>query len=350
MEFKTAFLKKGARTILVTTAALLLSLGVLVAGCSDDVEADAPTVETTTEQGNGAEQISDEADVDAEPTPTEVLSADVESALDEDIIRRKDVQHNGYEIEVSAVWGTENFFDQMMPNSKERWEPDQGFVFLVTYAVHEGDLPEDIPEATLQIDDDEFSASEAEDRQTHPHHRTTILRFPVSSTPGVTPVLNVGNEQLDWSPRLRIDQMDYGLAADELSNATVHHVIATDDGFSPADLELKVGEPVILVFDNRNGNAEHHFHALGMEPDTLFWLRKSASMSPDDPDGLRSAEPLPFHLCSSDLVCPTGLDIHTHAEPGGWDAIFFIPTETGEYDITDPLDENVEGILSVVEA
>jgi hypothetical protein len=362
MTHNRAFFKRGRRSVLITAVAMLLSLGVLVAACTDDGETEEPVSDVTTEQADENEPASDDdADAESEPVATpdedvaaenELISSEDVDVLQEDIIRRVNIEHGGHHhgnhhVEVSVVWGTLEFFEQMMPEATERWTPDQGFVFLLSYAVHEGELPDDLPEPELVLEGETFEPEEVEEQQSHPHHLTTIARFPVTGTEDVRPVLNLDDQTMDWGES---EEIDYGQVTEQLESADIYRVGVEGDSFAPNDLELTVGEPVVLVFDNRDGDAEHHFHAMGIEPDTLFWLRRTAEMSPDDETGLRSADPLPFHLCSSEQLCPTGHDIHTHAGPGDWDAIFFVPDTAGEHDITNPLNQDMTGTIRIIDA
>ena len=337
---------KIGRISLLSFGSLIVLIGLLLAACGDD--GSESKTEPTNVDSSSAAQSTVESTAAPTPTATQEVTAPADDVpgVEDNPIRQVHLQVGGREVEISALWGTQDFFQEMMPSAIDRWKPDQGFVFLVTYSVHEGEMPDDLPLPTLLLADEEFEISDEQEQQPHEHHRTRIVRFPVSSTEAVKPVLKIAEATLDWGEP---EEIDYGKAAEDIKVATVHHVSVSDGGFSPSSIEMDVGEPVILVFDNRNGADEHHFHALGIEPETLFWLRRTGEMSPDELGSLRGASPLPFHLCSSDSLCPTGEDIHTHAAPGNWDAIFFIPDRPGEYEVSDPLHPEITGVIHIVE-
>jgi plastocyanin len=222
-------------------------------------------------------------------------------------------------------------------------------VFFLTENIHYGDLPDEVTAFRLYVDDrGPFDPVSVELVNPDFHHRIhrLVYRAPQASD-GSVPILvdedtvslalsaTGGTRPLVLSWRLH-DDYD-GAPPLDLSSAEIIRVSATADGFSPDTMELTVGQSVILVFENPT-DEEHHFHVNGLPiGDTLRWLVSVEGRDFSD-DSLRAAAQFDSHICDSEFgYCPTGAWVHLHANPGGQDAIAFVPQGAGSYSVSCPI-------------
>jgi hypothetical protein len=229
-------------------------------------------------------------------------------------------------------------------------------VFFLTESIHYGDLPVDPPRFQLYVDElGPFDAAEALLINPDPHHRTHRLAF---RAPDGAPATLVDPDTVQvvlsavGGTRPLVLAWDLHAAYDgptplNLASAEVVRVSVTPYGFVPGVLEFAVGRPVIVVFDNPTDH-EHHFHAEYLPiGDSLRWLVVPDGRELTD-DALRAAAQFTTHICESEFgYCPTGAWVHLHANPGGQDAIAFVPRTPGIFGVSCPLHPDVAGNIVV---
>lgn len=232
-------------------------------------------------------------------------------------------------------------------------------VFFLTESIHYGDLPDAPVRFQLYVDAlGPFDPVEVTLINPDPHHRThrVVYRAP-NGADGEPPTL-IGADTVNVAlsaiggTRPLVLSWDLHAAYDgppplNLGSADVIRVSVTPYGFSPALLELTVDRPVIVVFDNPT-HEEHHFHAEYLPiGDSLRWLVVPAGRELTD-DALRAAAQSDTHICESEFgYCPTGAWVHLHANPGGQDAIAFIPRTAGIFGVSCPIHPDVLGDIVV---
>jgi plastocyanin len=220
-------------------------------------------------------------------------------------------------------------------------------VFFLTENVHDGDLPPEPTTFRLYVDGRRpLEAAEVHLVNADPHHRTHRLVFRGATRSDgtlerlVEPETSLlvlsavgGNRPLVLSWHL---QEDYeGPPLLNLAGADVIRIRATEAGFEPASVEVVVGRPVIVVFQN-DSEREHHFHVIDLPiGDTMRWLTSVPGFDGGD-DAYRAAAQFDDHICTGS-ICPTGAWVHLHADPGAHDAIAFVPQESGAFEVTCPL-------------
>lgn len=233
-------------------------------------------------------------------------------------------------------------------------EPSSELIFFVSENLHDGRLPETLPPVRLEVDlGPPRSPLRHEVLTDDPHHRRSRLAFEAPAhQPArlvlVFPSVSLGPpQQLAWELD---DAAAASLARSVLvpyRTAAVVSVQMTDRAYVPPKITLRRGQPVIVTVENL-GQAQHHLHVAGLAPQNLMWLQfQDHRGSPPPAAELRSAAMAPHHVCTSGL-CPTGLDVHLHANPGEFDAIAFVPASSGAYRITCPLHAELTGMLEVV--
>ena len=152
-----------------------------------------------------------------------------------------------------------------------------------------------------------------------------------------------------WGSKAEHGQNGAGGAAPE-AEARLVVIQATDTGFQPSTLYLSAGEPVILLLQNM-GADEHHLHVRSLNPKDLYWLPRTPKEGEQiDIHNLHHEGKLPYHICNSKFgICPTGLDVHLHANPGDYDLVGFTPTQAGAFKFLCPLPDHEErGMVGVL--
>ncbi|MEX2502622.1 MAG: hypothetical protein WD336_09615 [Trueperaceae bacterium] len=231
-------------------------------------------------------------------------------------------------------------------------------VFFLTENIHVGEMSDQVTSFRLYVDDDAgpFEAAEVELLSPDPHHRThrLVYRLPEGAsgvlidddTESLALIAKGGDRPLVLSWHL---DDEYVAAPNlNLSGAEVQWIHATDTGYDPGMIEVEVGRPVILVFDNPTAD-EHHFHVHSLPiGDTMRWLVSVQDGAYGD-DALRSASQHDSHICDSEAgYCPTGQWLHLHANPGGTDAVAFVPQELGTFHVSCPIHEDHSAMVHVV--
>jgi len=231
--------------------------------------------------------------------------------------------------------------------------------FFLTESAHYGELMPDPNPFQLYIDDSgPFDPVSAEVINPDPHHRTALLVFRVPDADG-TPraIMTEETSQLALVAKLGTAPLvlTWNLHAEyteapplDLSRADIVRVTAGPNGFTPGLNEFTVGEPIIVVFQNLT-EFEHHFHAEYLPiADTMRWIFPAEGQSYDDDNALRNAAQFDNHVCESEFgYCPTGAWVHLHANPGGIDAIAFIPQSRGIFGVSCPIHPDIHATIVV---
>jgi len=232
-------------------------------------------------------------------------------------------------------------------------------VFFLTESIHYGDLPEAPTRFQLYVDAaGPYDPAEVLLINPDPHHR--VHRVVYRAAPGAdgttAPLVDAATSNLALSAvggtRPLVLAWDLhgtyeGPPPLDLASADVHRITVTPYGFAPALIELSVDRPTILVFSNPT-DEEHHFHAEYLPiGDSLRWLVVPEGRELTD-DALRAAAQFDTHICESEFgYCPTGAWVHLHANPGGQDAIAFIPRTAGIFGVSCPIHPDVLGDIVV---
>ena len=258
---------------------------------------------------------------------------------------------------VDVTMAHSEFFEAGGNDVPEAIDAGREVVFFLTENIHVGDLPDEITTFRLYIDQaGPYEVSEVELLSPDPHHRTHRLVYRAPDDASATLVddateslalIAKGGDRplvLSW----HVDDAYVAAPNLNLSSADVLWVRANDDGFDPGRIEVEVGRPVIVVFDNPTVD-EHHFHVHSMPiGDTMRWLVSVDDESYGD-DALRAAAQMDSHICDSEAgYCPTGQWLHLHANPGGTDAVAFVPQELGAFHVACPIHESHAAMIHVV--
>lgn len=126
------------------------------------------------------------------------------------------------------------------------------------------------------------------------------------------------------------------------------NVSLTDEGFQPASISIPVGQRVKLVVRN-HGKTEHHYRIVGLVPGDLRW-RQSAEVTDEEDEHLShhpGAAYVPYRSASQAGIKPTGDEVHAFAAAGALDVVLFIPTNTGTFEVQDPLHPELVGQVTV---
>jgi hypothetical protein len=231
--------------------------------------------------------------------------------------------------------------------------------FFLTESAHYGDLMPDPNPFQLYIDDSgPFEPYSVQIVNPDPHHRTALLTYRVEAA-DATPQVIMTDETAQLALVAKLGAaplvLTWNLFAEfteapplDLSRADIIRVTATEGGFTPGLSEFTVGEPIIVVFENNTG-VEHHFHAEYLPiADTMRWIFPAEGASYYDDNALRSAAQFDNHVCESEFgYCPTGAWVHLHANPGGIDAIAFVPQSRGIYGVSCPIHADIHATIVV---
>lgn len=138
------------------------------------------------------------------------------------------------------------------------------------------------------------------------------------------------------------------MSSDQSFKYRTINVRLTDDGFQPTSLSLPVGQRVKLVVRN-HGDTEHHYRIVGLAPGDLRW-RQTGEVTNQDNEHLDhhpGAAYVPYRSASKAGIKPTGDEVHAFAEGHGLDVVLFIPTNTGTFEVQDPLHPEIVGQVTV---
>ncbi|MBI4337598.1 MAG: cytochrome c biogenesis protein CcdA [Chloroflexi bacterium] len=91
------------------------------------------------------------------------------------------VEYQGVQgIRVEAVFATPDYFTASLPgDAASRYQPERFTVFMVTERLHTADLPADPVPVSLRLNGREYQPALSEQIVSSPHHRVTLVRFPV---------------------------------------------------------------------------------------------------------------------------------------------------------------------------
>jgi cytochrome c-type biogenesis protein len=106
-------------------------------------------------------------------------------------------------IRVDATYATPDYFSTALtPEAASRYLPDRFAVLLVSETSHSATLPPEPLTVSLRLDGQQYQPDLAEQVVSSPHHRVTLVRFPVGPPLGlrhrVMEVVLPGDERLVW--------------------------------------------------------------------------------------------------------------------------------------------------------
>ncbi len=146
--------------------------------------------------------LSNGAPESASVVPPTQLSV---SALSQRLTKARDgIEYEGKnEIRVEATYATPEYFTAALPSdAASRYLPDRFTVFSLSERRHTGDLPSAPLDVSMRLDGQEYQPDMTEPIATSPHHRATLLRFPVVPPSGlghhVLELRLPGGESLIW--------------------------------------------------------------------------------------------------------------------------------------------------------
>lgn len=126
----------------------------------------------------GAEAATAAAAGEGDATQPAFAVSDLAKALQRE---QKGVAFAGVdEIEFTATYATPEYFAAALPASvAERFDPAGAVVLLVSESTHERNLPDDLMPLRLSSGGREVAPDLVEPRIASPHHRVTMMRFPI---------------------------------------------------------------------------------------------------------------------------------------------------------------------------
>ncbi|MEK7281035.1 MAG: hypothetical protein AAB037_01615, partial [Chloroflexota bacterium] len=90
------------------------------------------------------------------------------------------------DMRIEATYATSEYFDKAMSQtSKSRYLPNRFIVFLLAEKSHIADLPAKPPDMVLSLDGQTYKPDMMEEFISAPHHRITVVRFPVEPPQGL---------------------------------------------------------------------------------------------------------------------------------------------------------------------
>ncbi len=96
------------------------------------------------------------------------------------------VQYGGSSVQTEAIYVTPEYLTlAFTPEVTARFQPDRYAVVLLTEKLHTADLPAARPDLELRMDGRAYLPDMIEDVTSSPHHRMTLVRFPVEAPTGV---------------------------------------------------------------------------------------------------------------------------------------------------------------------
>ncbi len=126
------------------------------------------------------------------------------SALSRRLSRTKEIDYKGKEgVRVQATYATSDYFNAALPpEAASRFLPDRFTVFALAETLHSATLPSEPLNVSLRLDGRQYEADLAEQVTTSPHHRVTLIRFPVEPPVGlrhrVMEIMLPQDERLVW--------------------------------------------------------------------------------------------------------------------------------------------------------
>ena len=142
-------------------------------------------------------------------------------------------------------------------------------------------------------------------------------------------------------------------SADSVGRDLTINIELTDSGFQPETVFIPVDRGVQLIIRNR-GATEHHYRVLGLVPRDLRWLVLGADPEPideSDDDAVHESHHetsfMEFRPASPAGIRPLGDEVHAYAAARDVDRIIFVATNTGTFQVEDPLHPEFVGSIVV---
>mgnify|MGYP001619285908 CR=1 FL=1 len=109
------------------------------------------------------------------------------SALSRRLSRTKEIDYKGKEgVRVQATYATSDYLNAALPpEAASRFLPDRFTVFALAETLHSATLPSEPLNVSLRLDGRQYEADLADQITTSPHHRVTLVRFPVAPPDGL---------------------------------------------------------------------------------------------------------------------------------------------------------------------
>ena len=131
-------------------------------------------------------QVTDPANMNASPGVGVDESTLSLSAVTKSLRRTKgNVGVDGVNFDFAVTYATVDYFEAALPSSAAvALQPATSVVFLISESTHTRDLPEDLPALILEMNGSEYEPDMIRKMVSSPHHRATVVRFPVDPAQG----------------------------------------------------------------------------------------------------------------------------------------------------------------------
>ena len=107
-----------------------------------------------------------------------IKAGSVSRYLTRELIRTPD-------LEITATLATDEYFQYVDRAAViGNLRPDRNFIFFVAETIHRGDLPEEVPVATLRVGEDEYLPTLSDGPSLVSHHRLSVYSFPKRDAEG----------------------------------------------------------------------------------------------------------------------------------------------------------------------
>jgi cytochrome c-type biogenesis protein len=101
--------------------------------------------------------------------------------------------------DVDVLFATATYFERAStPRVAAQYGSGRYLIFILNENIHVGELPQQLPKATLLIDGNSYEPVDREGPELTDHHRSTILRFALSD-PWGDPIIQPGTSQIELS-------------------------------------------------------------------------------------------------------------------------------------------------------
>ena len=89
------------------------------------------------------------------------------------------------DLEITATLATDEYFQYVDRAAVVgNLRPDRNFIFFVAETIHRGDLPQEVPIATLRVGEDEYLPTISDGPSLVSHHRLSVYSFPKRDADG----------------------------------------------------------------------------------------------------------------------------------------------------------------------
>ena len=107
-----------------------------------------------------------------------IKAGSVSRYLTRELIRTPD-------LEITATLATDEYFQYVdRATIVGNLRPDRNLIFFVAETIHRGDLPDEVPVASLRVGDDEYFPSVSDGPSLVGHHRLSVYTFPKRDAEG----------------------------------------------------------------------------------------------------------------------------------------------------------------------